>query len=167
MLFGSLTVALLLHLSCAVRSKCESMDVAAGNTQLMLMHHRVPVWFEDVESEANRTTALPEKPHGTCSVCRMVSHIGKFHARRGFGGSRSVPHLNFVPSVVCSCLEMARNQKTSALTTDTNTSFLCEMHSGRLLPDTDVSRRDGYFQKMFQYWFVFGTVFHSFQFHIN
>ena len=81
------------------KSKCESMDVAAGNTQLILVSDRVRVWFEYFESKA---TALSEKPHVTPFECRMVFHIGKFRARRGLGANRTVPHLNFIPGVVWS-----------------------------------------------------------------
>ena len=85
---GSLTIALLLHLPCAVKSKCESRDVAAESTQLMLMRDRVRVWFNCVTSEANWSD-------GTCREAAWdsfrLSHV--FPCREVF-----MPHLALEPA---------------------------------------------------------------------
>ena len=76
------------------KSKCESMDVVAENTQLVLMRDRVRVCIEYVESIANWSDGnVP-------------------------GGSKTAPHLIFFPSVVWSSVGIGHNQKSNALTAE-------------------------------------------------
>ena len=103
---GSLTIALLLHLPCAVKSKCESRDVAAENTQLMLMRDRVRVWFNCVTSKANWSDGTSrEAAWDSFRLSHVFFISGSFYAPLGLGASRTAPHLNFVPCVVWSSVD--------------------------------------------------------------
>ena len=102
--------------------------------------------------QANRNASTSRE--AACNSARVAGvFISESFCPTWTGTHGTVPHLNFVLGVVCTIVGV-RNQKASALVTDANTrnsagaqpqdrrALLCELHSGRSLPDTQVSRRN-------------------------
>ena len=121
-------MALLLHLSCAVKASATSRRVFC---------------LKYVESRAG-ATAFPEKPHGTHLECRMVFYPRKWSqqdcsAFECRSWCRLKQRRNWPAVKKSKCIDDGHHTRNSgeAQLQDWRALF-CELHSGRSLSDTRV-----------------------------
>ena len=75
MLFSSSTIALHLHLSCAVKASASPWTSLREHNSFSSVSESQSALTTSNQKQTG-ATALPEKPHGTLFECRTVFHIG-------------------------------------------------------------------------------------------